>query len=375
MPGAARVSSVDLWRGFALVTIFVNHIPGNALESLTHKNFGFSDASETFVLLAGVAAAFAYLPKFLAGDGLRSTLKVVLRAFHLYLVHLAILCVAGAIIVAAALRTDDIRIAEAMQFDLFLAAPGPALIGFVTLGHQPAFLNILPLYVLMLLFAPLLMLGMRIAPAVTLVGSASLYVVTQLLDLKPPSYPLEGAWFFNPFAWQFLFAIGLVVGHRLASGRPANPPGWLVWLSAAYLAGALIWSRTGLFLDHAWGLPHFVWDFDKANLHLPRLLHALALAVVVSRLPMERWIARFRALQPLVLMGRQSLAVFGLGTVLSLLAQALRIAVGGEMMLDMLLISSGLLLQVVLAWVLEWNRLARVETETAAARGFARSQG
>ena len=56
----SRLASVDFWRGFALVTIFVNHIPGNILEPFTHKNFGFSDAAEVFVFLAGVGVAFAY---------------------------------------------------------------------------------------------------------------------------------------------------------------------------------------------------------------------------------------------------------------------------------------------------------------------------
>ena len=29
---------VDFWRGFALVTIFVNHIPGIFYEHFTHRN-------------------------------------------------------------------------------------------------------------------------------------------------------------------------------------------------------------------------------------------------------------------------------------------------------------------------------------------------
>jgi hypothetical protein len=366
MAGSARISSVDWWRGFALVTIFINHIPGNPLEAATHKNFGFSDASEAFVFLAGIAAAFAYLPKFLSGNALRSTAKVVLRAFHLYVVHIAILCVAGAIIIFTALQTDDMRITEAMQFDLFMAAPGPALVGIVTLGHQPSFLNILPLYVVLLLIAPILMLGVRVSPGITLGCSAALYVATQVFDLRLPSYPVDGAWFFNPLAWQFLFAIGLVIGARLWQGRPIRPPAWLAWLSGAYLVLALVWTQAGVFLESAGGLPHFLWDFDKTNLHLPRLLHLLALVTVLSRLPMERWIVRSRGMQPLVLMGRHSLAVFGLGTVLSLLAQALRIAFGGAIGLDMLLVATGLLLQAVLAWFLEWNRLAQVEAPARA---------
>ena len=46
-------------------------------------------------LLAGMAASFAYLPLFWAGQGAFSTLKVVLRAFHVYATHIAILCMAS----------------------------------------------------------------------------------------------------------------------------------------------------------------------------------------------------------------------------------------------------------------------------------------
>ena len=64
----SRVVSVDFWRGIALATIFIDHVPGNVLEHYTQRNFGFSDAAEVFVLLAGVAASFAYLPHFEAGE-------------------------------------------------------------------------------------------------------------------------------------------------------------------------------------------------------------------------------------------------------------------------------------------------------------------
>ena len=377
MQGSGRVLTVDLWRGFALVTIFINHVPGNALELVTHKNFGFSDASELFVLLAGMAAAFAYLPRFLAGSGALSTLRLVLRSMHLYVVHLAILVMAGAVVIAATLQMDDPRIAEAMQFDLFLSSPGPALIGFVTLAHQPSYLNILPLYVVLLLLAPLLMLAMRIHAGVALGASATLYVVTQMLDLRLPNYPLEGGgWYFNPLAWQFLFAIGIVTGARLAAGRPLAPPRWLAVVALAYIVGALVWTRSGWFLESGYGLPRFIWDFDKTNLSMPRLLHVLALVIVVSRLPMERWIGAQRSLQPLVLMGRQSLAVFGVGTVLAIIAQAVRIALGGAVILDMLMIVCGLLVQMAVAWALEWNKTGRTqpsaETQSAA---LARASG
>ena len=46
-------NAVDFWRGIALITIFVNHIPGIYFERFTHRNVSFSDSAELFVFLAG----------------------------------------------------------------------------------------------------------------------------------------------------------------------------------------------------------------------------------------------------------------------------------------------------------------------------------
>ena len=50
---SSREPRVDVLRGFALLCIFVDHIPGDDLNTLTPRNFGFSDAAELFVMLAG----------------------------------------------------------------------------------------------------------------------------------------------------------------------------------------------------------------------------------------------------------------------------------------------------------------------------------
>jgi len=59
-----RDHRVDFLRGMALAIIFINHVPGNFYEKLTPKNFGFSDAAEIFVILAGFASAYAYFSRF-----------------------------------------------------------------------------------------------------------------------------------------------------------------------------------------------------------------------------------------------------------------------------------------------------------------------
>ena len=68
-PGHARTARdprLDVLRGLCLVMIFINHVPGNALEVLTTRNFGFSDAAEGFVMMSGIAAGIAYGPDFRA---------------------------------------------------------------------------------------------------------------------------------------------------------------------------------------------------------------------------------------------------------------------------------------------------------------------
>src|SRR5665213_1304563 len=55
-----RDSRVDVLRGLALLMIFIDHVPGNLLSLVTLRNFGFADAAELFVLLAGFASMAAY---------------------------------------------------------------------------------------------------------------------------------------------------------------------------------------------------------------------------------------------------------------------------------------------------------------------------
>ena len=58
-----RNTVIDFWRGLVLVIIFVNHVPGNILEHLTRRNYGFSDAAEAFVFISGLSVALVYFPK------------------------------------------------------------------------------------------------------------------------------------------------------------------------------------------------------------------------------------------------------------------------------------------------------------------------
>ncbi|MGQ3673062.1 OpgC family protein [Xanthobacter sp. TB0136] len=355
-----RLVSIDFWRGFALLTIFINHVPGLFLEGWTFRNFGVSDAAELFVLLAGVSAAFAYLRNFEPGNRLMITGRVWLRAFSLYAAHLALVLVAIATIGGFAVMTGDTRILGQYHMDLLLQVPLEALVGIVMLTFQPAYLNILPLYIAILLMAPVLILLMRRSAVLGLGVSAALYVVAHVWSFALPVWPNSGNWFFNPFTWQLLFACGLVIGKAIDSGRPPVRSRILDILAPLYLVLACAWVFAGFpFSLEVWPLPAFVWSFDKTNLALPRLLHVLALVYCVSRLPLENWLRQAAAARPLILMGRHSLPVFCVGTVLSLGAQVVRPGFDGALSFDLVILGVGFSIQWLVAWTLEWQRSGR----------------
>jgi OpgC protein len=60
LPPRGRDYRLDLLRGFANWAIYVDHIPNNAVNWLTQRNFGFSDAADLFVFISGYTASFVY---------------------------------------------------------------------------------------------------------------------------------------------------------------------------------------------------------------------------------------------------------------------------------------------------------------------------
>jgi hypothetical protein len=108
-----RMDAIDFWRGAALATIFINHIPGNVLGNLTPRNFGFSDSAEAFVFLSGLSVALAYRRRFESRDLVCAVSSVLKRALRLYQVHL-ILTVTALLLfgVAAAVTGQEALLAE-----------------------------------------------------------------------------------------------------------------------------------------------------------------------------------------------------------------------------------------------------------------------
>jgi hypothetical protein len=346
---SARDPRIDFLRGFALLTIFIDHVPGNFLGTLTLRNFGFSDAAELFVLLAGLSSALAYGRQFDTGDAGPAVRRVALRCLRIYLFQIGLL-----------VTTLAILSTWLPHFGLEPHGIWPLLHGGVRgLGHGlalhalPSNLNILPLYIVLLALFPLMYLAARRYPWAMLGGSACVWLAANLdHDLNLPNWMDGRGWFFNPFAWQFLFALGVVGARFFLRNGPALPRlHWLTGLCLAYLAFGVLaaapWSNWG------WSWAPLSWQTDKTSLSPFRLLHVLALIYLMMTAGWFRRLVDRPALAFVPLCGRHSLEVFATGTLLSLLGRLVFRTFGISLETQLLVNAAGLACMLAVAAVLE----------------------
>lgn len=338
---APRDPRIDVFRGLALVMIFINHVPGNPYEYLTIRNLGFSDAAEAFFLMSGIAAGLAYTPRFMQAQrnkrGLwRAIAPLWKRAWSLYVVQITLSACALGIFATAYRLTGRTELLTRINMRQVFHNPTEGLIGVPLLTHQFGYVNILPAYSVLLVCAPVaIYLGLR-RPRLLFLLSLTLWMLTGIFRLNLPNYPNPGGWFFNPFAWQAIFVCGLLVGLGQRQGKPFFPQSRpLFWASVAFLLLVLAWKYVpslGAFLNLQMhhlaqaGVPFNITSHDKTFLAAPRFLHILALGYVLSQLAVVMRFSAHRYTSPLRLIGRHGLLIFAAGTVLALACQALMIA-------------------------------------------------
>lgn len=351
-----RDHRVDLVRGLALVVIFINHMPGNWLGEWTPRNFGFSDAAEIFVLLAGFAAALAYGDLVRRGDWRGLVGKALRRAGVLYGAHIlttiAALALFWSVITATGVPTNLDLIGMAP----IAANPSTSLFALLIGGFQLSYFNILPLYVVLLALLPLMLaLATRDLRLLALV-SGSAWLATGLFGVALPSFSDYGSWFFNPFAWQALFAGGLALGLGHMRGEHVAYRPAVYGTALAYLAFAAWWRVVGEgsdLLEET--LPAWLGSLQKPDLPLPRLLHVAALAYVVGHSRLWTLAARVPRGFVLIVMGRHSLPVFMTGSLLSMAGWLVSAEVGGGKAVETLIAALGITLMSALALHLDGN--------------------
>lgn len=352
---------LDLFRGLALWLIFLDHIPSNAVSWITIRNYGFSDATEIFVFISGYTAAFVY------GRAMRTTgfvvaaARVLKRAWQIYVAHVFLFAIYLAEIAYVAHSFDNPLYTEEMGVLDFMKNPDVTIMQALLLKFKPVNMDVLPLYIVLLLwFAPILWVLIR-SPTLGLLISAGIYTVMWLFDLNLPAYP-SGTWVFNPFAWQLLFVLGawFALGGAQRLGRWLNSP-VLVGLAALYLlfafSIAMTWyfPRLGVYVPKIVG--EVIYPIDKTNLDVLRILHFLSMAVITVYFVPRNWSAlKSRAFWPAIVCGQHSLEVFCLGVFLSFAGHFVFTEISNRVLTHVIVSLTGIVIMVGAAALVSWYK-------------------
>jgi len=315
---------LDACRGLALWFIYLDHVPDNICSWLTLSRYGFSDATELFMFVSGVTCALAY-GKVRQLDGWSAVISHTLR--RSWEIYAAFLIVTLACVVVVYLAGAD-RFADVTNTRVVFEQPGEALFRAAILQYRPVNTDVLPAFVLFhLFFAPLLWLLLR-WPGATLAASLLLYTLVQLSGWNLPQWP-KNPWFFNPLAWQFLVVLG--AWWELGNGKLLRS--WLAWRGATILAAtyliialliALSWSIQPLDVLVPGWLGRLIYPINKSDLDSLRLLHFLAIAILVAKLVPPDWKGLTAPImRGAIRCGENSLEIYCAGVLLALGARIL----------------------------------------------------
>ncbi len=350
-------NSVDFWRGIALIMIFIDHVPGNVYSSFTLHKLAFCDAAELFVFLAGWSLSHATGGPQAPQSAGRVIIRLVARAIEIYRAQIVLTAIALAMLAATALLRNNPIFLEWHNAGPAFYDPVRATIGWVLLTHHLWFFDILPLYVVVLLMAPLFVILTRWNRMAGLAASLLLYGVTLTFNLKLPTWPGDTGWFFNPLAWQLLLVLGFLSAEMAQDDERFRTIMRRCIPAAAILVLMFtILTISGFDPDPlSVPEPRFFFLIDKTNLSPSRVISLLALVLAFSQVfPwLQQRIGWFGSW--LCGLGRNSLAVFAVGSLLSLAAQLLRFINGGGLTIDTFTILCGLVGMGWTAWFVEWR--------------------
>ena len=361
LPPPGRDLRLDLFRGWANWAIFLDHIPHEVLNSITTRNYGFSDAADLFVFISGYTAAFVFGRIMIERGYVAAAARLVKRASQLYAAHIILVLVYIAVIASVSRGLHDPNDLTVFNVAVFMSKPLWEFFQVLALRYKPVNLDVLPLYILLLgTFAPALWLMVR-RPTLTLVCSMVVYLAARHFEWNLAA-SRTGVWYFNPFAWQLLFFLGAWTALGGAQAiQSITRTRAAFWLAIAYLVFAFVVTVAIQTPDLGNLLPHWILQpfepNDKTNLAPYRVVHLIALAIVITRfLPAESAILQWRSLAPLIKCGQNSLQVFCIGIVLSFCAHAAIELSLNSLLVQILAGAAGVLLMTAVAYYWTWSK-------------------
>lgn len=315
-----RDPRLDFFRGVALFIILIAHTRDNWLFDWIPARFGISDAADMFVFISGYAAAIAFGGTFLRHGMLVGVARIAFRCAQLYAAQIMTVAIVAFITAAAVKLLDAPQYVDLAYLRLLFEDPQTAVIGLFTFTYVPLFLNIIPMYVVVLAMIPAAMLLARVHPLLVPAASFVLWLAANRFAINFVGDPSTGfPWYFNPLAWQLLFFIGfaLSMGWMKAPPRTRALQGvaagvLALGFLASYHSPVGLLALVAVFRD--WVTAHS----DKTYLDALRVIHFLASAYLVIALlhGHERWLL-LPVFKPVIKCGQQALPTFLAGIILA----------------------------------------------------------
>jgi hypothetical protein len=352
---------IDLTRGIANWFLFLDHIPHNAVNLLTIRNFGFSGATDLFVFVAGYAAALHYGKMARERGLLVTTTRIFRRLWQLYAAYVVLFVIYIDVIGNVAAQYAATEIIDEYNIIGLVDDPTRTLMHGLLLQAKPLNLDTLQLFIALMAFFPLVLWSMLRWPNLALAGSIALYAAALQFGWSFHSFP-SGHWYFNPYCWQLLFALGAWFALNGAGLMRALPYQRLFVVAAgAYLLFALAATVMAQFPEPARFLPAALLEpflpNEKENLAVVRIVHFLALALVFTTLVPRDWSwLRWNALQPVIKCGEEWLSVFCVGVLLSFAGHLVLITTPNSLAMQVLVSVAGMSIMTAVAYYISWSK-------------------
>ena len=347
---------LDACRGLALLFVFIDHIPGNAFAWLTLRNYGFSDATEVFVFVSGYTCMLAY-GGALGEQGWPTTItRALRRGFEIYAAFLLLLIAYFALIWVA----GESRYIDETNTGPFFGNPGTAIVHAVILQYTPVNTDILATFVLLHLAFPAVLWLLIRSASVALAMSLLLYLMVQMFGWHVPAWP-TGELYFNPLAWQFLFVFGAWYVYEGAGRLRA------IVQSRAAMVLALLYLVFSLVIALSWvikplegvipeAISALIYPIYKSQLAPLRVLHFLALAILIKRLAPPDWQGPVKPwMMAVIRCGENSLAIYCLGVLLSFVGVVILSLFSGTIATQVVINIAGIALMVAAATLMTWT--------------------
>ena len=312
---AGRRLELDAMRGVMLVWITLTHLP-TAASAWVNQPFGFVGAAEGFIFLSALFTGRIYFRIAERDSYPAMAQKLWARTLRLYGYHALLLAFAFLVAVPIASHGDRPGLHNLLDF-YFMAGPKQAVTEAALLIYRPPLLDILPMYIIFLLFTSIAIpLARNIGWKPILWTSFSFWVLAQfgfrsaehtfMMRYIPTRIPLNEMGSFDLWAWQFLWFVGVWLGVRWAEGS-LEIETWArrAFVPAAVIAGFCLILRR--MLEHGLQLGASEFLFDKWHLGPIRLMD---FAAVAALLIFSQRVTKSAAIRPLVLLGQSSLQVF-----------------------------------------------------------------